>query len=520
MERKYKKLGIIVSFLFAAIMIITIIANSIIERRIVKIFDKLPESIKFEYSEIDANIWSGKLKLISANIEILGETTDKTILEAKLKSLHIDDLGYWDFLFNNKISVGTIAVNDLIAKYRYNPMVKKHDYKSGTLDRIKQIINVEKLSVNNADILITNHESDSTLLSVPKLNFELKNFIFDPKKKVKSIAYDDFKLNTKNFMLAINPYENVFVDDIHITDTKAIIKNLKLKTKYSRPELSTIVQFERDHYNMTIKEVILADMNFGNNEFDKFYFNSNKVTFKTPIAEIYRDKLLVDDLTYKPLYGKMLRDLDFILGFKSVEIIDGKISYLEKVKATEKAGQLDFSTMNVTMSNLGNAYGNEKTSIKLNSIFMENSPLKIDWNFKVADTTDQFMLKADLGFLNAKQMGQFMKPNLNIELTGDLKQTYFTISGDPRVSRIDLKVKYDDFKILILKSNGKEKNKLLSGLVNLFVSKDSEDEKQNYRYGQSDNVERNTNKSVFNFVWKNMQSGLLSAMAGDGEKDD
>ena len=66
----------------------------------------------------------------------------------------------------------------------------------------------------------------------------------------------------------------------------------------------------------------------------------------------------------------------------------------------------------------------------------------------------------------------------------------------------------------------KEKNKLLSSIINVFVSESSKDKGDNFRNSDTKEVIRDKTKSVFNFVWKNTQAGLLSAMAGDGEKDD
>ena len=151
---------------------------------------------------------------------------------------------------------------------------------------------------------------------------------------------------------------------------------------------------------------------------------------------------------------------------------------------------------------------------------MKNTPLKINWSFDVTDKTDQFVFKADLGLLKAEDLNQFMTPNLNLKLEGDLVQTFFTIDGNAITSKVNLKTKYNQFDIILLKDNGKEKNRLLSGLINLFVSKNSKDQLDNFRNSDTKTVTRDQTKSVFNFVWKNARAGLISAMAGDGTKDE
>lgn len=522
MKQKHKKIGIIIIIVLAVFVISIFVANQILERKITTALDNLPETVKIEYSEIDINLWTGNLEISKPIVTITGETTSKTILNATLKTIEINDIGYWDYLFNDKISVETFSINHLVAKYKHNPVVKNDDYKSGFLDKVKQLINVENIKINNADILVTNYDTDSTLLSVPKLNFELHDFQLNPKasKTDQKVNYKNFKLTAQNLKWATNEFENIFADSILVTNDNAKFTNFKFKTKYDRAEYSTILKTERDHFDIIINEFSLSDLDFGFNAEDKFYFKSKKVLLYSPKTEIYRDKLVADDLTYKPLYGTQLRNLNFELGIDSLEIIEGELYYLEKVKRGNSAGRLDFTAMNATVANLGNIYGTEATTINVQTTFMEKSPLKVDWNFKVSDSTDQFLFKADLGFIAAARMDQFTQPNLNVDFNGELMDTYFTISGNPKFSRIDLKMKYDDFEVLILRKDSSKKNKFLSTIANMFVSKNSKDNSDPYRYGQAESVERDVTKSVFNFVWINVRDGLRSAMTGNGKKED
>ncbi|WP_225036237.1 hypothetical protein [Winogradskyella sp. SM1960] len=520
MNSKYKKSGVIIAVVGAVIMILTFITNIIIERKIKNAIDDLPKTVDVTYASIEASVWSGNLTLFSPYVIVNGETTDKVILETESYTIEVNSLSYWDFLFNDKISMESIVVNDLISKYKHNPLVKKDDYNRSFLDKIKKAIQVDKIEIKDADVLISNYDTDSLLLSIPKFNFKLLDFKINPNesKTNKNITFKDFECNAQHIKWATNEFENITIDSAHATHHNANFKGFELKTKYTKADYSKILEKERDHFNLAVKEIQILDMDFGYNDEDVFYFMSEKIDLNTPDAEIYRDKLVADDFSYKPLYGTSLRDLDFNLGLKRVEIIDGKISYLEKVKSDEEAGRLDFAAMQASFTNIGNTFGNDDTVIQIQSTFMENSSLNVDWNFKVADTTDQFIFKADLGLFDATQMNQFTQPNLYVGLDGELKQTYFTISGNPIASRIDMKMKYDEFEISVLKSNGKEKNKFLSSLANLFVSKDSEDDKKKYRYGQAEEVERVTNKSVFNFIWLSIKAALLSAMTGDGNK--
>ncbi len=521
MKPKLKKTGIILLILIVVVIVITIISNLVIKNKIENALADLPDSIKVTYTDIEVSIWSGSVNLNSPKISVKGETTNKNIIQVDLKSLEVKDLGYWDYLMNDEISIDAIIVNEMVAKYQYNPKVEKESYNSNTVENLKKSINVKNIKINNSNILVSDFKTDSTLLSIPTWSFELSGFNINSKVKSKEMpfAYKSFNLNGKDLKWAMNEYENIFANSIEVTENNIHINTFELKTKYGKRELSSILEVERDHFDVEIMDLKLNAMDFGFKAEKQFYFNSDTMILNQPIAEIYRDKLVADDTTSKPLYGKMLRELNFDLSIKKVEINNGKLTYSEKVKAERQAGTLVFDDFNATLKNLGNTYGNENLTIDVTSNFMEHSPLKVDWSFNVEDESDRFVFKADLDLFEAEYINQFTKPNLNADMSGELLQTYFTIGGNPETSRIDLKVKYDNFKVNVLQDDGKEKNSFLSVLVNLFVSKDSDDEKNNFRYGQAEGVERDDTKSVFNFVWLSIKQGLLSAMTGDGEKE-
>jgi hypothetical protein len=216
----------------------------------------------------------------------------------------------------------------------------------------------------------------------------------------------------------------------------------------------------------------------------------------------------------------VLRDLNFGIAFNSVFINNAIITYTEKVKEDTNGGKLLFSKLNAQIKNLDNTYesGEKVTSAKIMAVFMDNTPIDVLWEFDVNNLHDEFIFRADIGKLYAKSMNQFMKPNLNVQLNGEIDKTYFTINGNDLNSHIDLKLKYDNFDVLVLKENGKEKSKLLSSIVNLFVSKNSNGNSENFRHGSKSEVKRIRHKSVFNYLWLNIKSGLLNAMTGDGKE--
>ena len=75
MKQKYKKLVIIIVCLLLVTLILTLVANVVLENKIKTVINKLPQSVDLGYSEIDVNVWGGDFDLIQPDITITGETT-------------------------------------------------------------------------------------------------------------------------------------------------------------------------------------------------------------------------------------------------------------------------------------------------------------------------------------------------------------------------------------------------------------------------------------------------------------
>lgn len=278
-----------------------------------------------------------------------------------------------------------------------------------------------------------------------------------------------------------------------------------------------MISVERDHFDIKIDSFSLKSQKFGYEQDSLFYFKSELVELHQPKMSIYRNKLIADDNSIKPLYSKMLRQLKFDLTLSKLLINNGGITYTEKVKAENAAGEIDFSELNATITNLSNTYEpSEKTTINIDAVFMKDTPLNVEWYFDVNDVNDHFIFKADLGKLDANKMNMFTEPNLNVRLEGEIYKTYFTIDGYDHTSTVDLKLNYDDFKVVVMQKNERKKNQFLSAVVNIFIKKNSDHDGSHFRDGSA-KVERNKTKSVFNYIWLNASEGLKNAMTGGGK---
>lgn len=519
MNPKSKKIVLIIVGIATVLFLGLLGLNYFLENKLKKQIAEAPEHFKIQYETISVNALSGNVKFVKPQISIFQEKTKKITATVELEDFSVKGFSYFTYLFQDKIAVDDLLFNQAKITY-YKNEAPKEDSSKNVFDKLTQIVQIENIEMKDAFVSIYDGSNDSLLLKSEHLNFKFYTVEINPTQKKNPVSYKDFKVNSKATFYSLGTYENLNLESLDVSSDHSKFSGVKLKTKYSKQTLSKIINVERDHYDLVIDSITLKNQDFGFKQDSVFYFKSKRVDFYQPNFKIYRNKLVTDDTSIKPLYSKMLRELGFDLTLNNVFLNNTSITYTEKSKAETAGGKILFSKLNGEIKNLSNTYNSKDsiTSINVQAIFMDNTPIDVDWKFDVNDLQDTFIFKAKKGGLKAESMNQFMEPNLNIKLEGSIKQTHFTINGNDDVSQIDLQIKYDEFNVIVLKEKTKKINKFLSTIANIFVSKDSKDVSNDFRKGSKSDVERDKTKSVFNYLWITIKEGLRDAMTGDGKK--
>ena len=514
MKRSFKKIVYTVLALGAVFIIGTVSINIILKNKLEDfIKTRLPENMIRSYDDITVETFGGSLSITNASLIIRNKKNNQEHTFVNVEKLKISDISYWNYLFNEEIHIENISLESPTIAHYENRIEKNEDSRRNSFVSIYKPIIIENLKINNTKLAIFEKGKDSTKLYTNGLSVELDGIKIDKKTITQKIPieYKTYKAKSDTVFVKVGPYENLTAKGFRIENRNAKFNDLTLKTKYSKRKLSRLITKERDHYNLSLNSVSINSIDFGFKH-NRFFVKSTMISLTAPSLEIYRDKLVVDDLKTKPLYSKMLRDLPFELTVDSLKITDGKIKYEERQNAENMGGSINFENLNAEMANVSNTYKSPtKTEIEIKSNFMGKTPITVNWSFDVQNMEDQFQFRAEVGQLVAERLNSFTEPNLKVMLEGNTNKTYFTIDGNNTSSTIDMKINYSDFKVTLLQKDGKDKNKFLSTIANIFISKNSEKKDEFYKEGKA-NATRNKSKSVFNFLWINVKEALIKIL--------
>lgn len=518
MKRFLISLGIFILLIIIALLV----ANTVLKSKLEKaLTSDLPPELEIEYSDINVSTWQGNVAIADLKLKSYSKNNKTPHTTLQIEKLEVIDLHYWDYLFNNTIHLDKIKIDGNSIEHR------SYEQKPDSITQKKRKSLNKKIVVDAFEVtptqikVLKKSAPDSLWLSVKNFMVNLKNIQADSTTIHTKVpfTYEKVTLKTDSVFLSLNPYDNFTIEELDLKNNQLNLLQAAIKTQYTRSQLTQRISRERDHIDLTIPHINLNKFDWNITQ-DTISINAPSFLLTNPKLNIYRNKLVADDNRMKPMYSEMLRNLPFRLRIDSTSIKNAYIKYSEKVKTEEPPGNIEFLNMNAHIKNLANTYKSkdESTLISVDAQFMNSSPMHVDWSFDVTNLNDQFRFKGEVANLPASNMNSFTEPNLRVKLTGELKKAYFDISGNKNDSRINMRMDYDDFKLNVLNEKSKKKW-LTSAIANIFVSKDSDKEGEgDFRKG-SNTAQRDKSKSVFNFLWLSIKSGLIDTMTGDREYD-
>lgn len=514
----WKKIGIFILGLLVLIFILNIGLSFWIKNELPKIINEKNDSpYHIDYKTINVTLLSGRVLVNDITVvpkESVEENSLKTGIFATISEIEIKGISIWAILFSGKIKASEITiVHPDIILYKNDNYALNHpnSIKEKVVKPFKNTIAVSDIHLLNASLKIISTTSNKPSLKVSNLSLELEGVVLDDETLENKIPFefDDFDFSCDSIYFRANEFYHLKAENILSSKSDIKLDNFKVIPEYNRAEFVRKIPVEKDSYTASIQSVLLQNMDWGF-EKDDFYFKAKNIILDTVFANIYRSKIPKDDLSKKPLYNKLLRELPFKLQVDSLSIRESILEYEEEKTFEKGAGLLSFNKFNMVATNINSGFKTKaEVKINVNCLFMNVSPLQVDWRFNVLDKSDGFTIKGTILNFPAEQLKLFTKPYMNVDVEGELDEVFFNFSGNDIKSKGNFAIKYDDLKVTVYKKKSrKEKNKFLTAIGNLFIKKDSDEKRKEVEV----EVDRIQEKSFYNFLWRNIGEGLKKTL--------
>ena len=323
--------------------------------------------------------------------------------------------------------------------------------------------------------------------------------------------YSSISLISDSLSYMLNHEHQLKIKHLSLEHGNLNIKEVKVVPLYSKAEFDSRQKVEKDMFELSIPKVSMKGFKWGFNG-EKLQLQSALTSVESAVFKVYRNKLLPDDNSIKPLYSQKLRELGTKIKFDTINITNASIFYEEKSVQGKPAGKLKFTDLDATAKNISNwnleAEDFPITSVKANAKFMGESQLNFNMEFDIRDVEDKFNFSGNLEGVSADGMNSFLKPALNIEVQGRISSMLFNFYGNDYNALGDTRLQYHDFKVEVLRKDGVRKNKFLSSVANLILKNDTSNKKIDQK---NIATTRDRTKSFWNFLWLCVRNGALKS---------
>lgn len=343
--------------------------------------------------------------------------------------------------------------------------------------------------------------------------------------------------------IEVNLPEEFYAIKVRQITFKPPLKLLDIDTVRVEPYFSKLAFARKKGFETDRIEAIIPYINFyGFSVFrnDSLSFRADKITTQL-FMYVFRDKRLPFKKFRKQLPMEALNASGVGIDVETIVLNKSFIQYEEFPEEGDSSGRVYFDDLYATITNVNNLDKSRKGITKLvaESRFLGNGKIKvrghIPWNTKLKHRVNGVIEDLDM-----KKLNPMLEPAVQVSVeSGHMNNLNFSFAGSSSHSNGEIEMNYNDLKLMAFKSEKridrilkrkKPKNEddeekmrkasVKSFILNTFVI--GKDMKKNLpedkRTGTID-FDRDMNKSVFNFWWKSVLSGIKSAYNIDRIED-
>jgi len=447
---------------------------------------------------------------------------------------------------NDSMGVSSNSRNLTKAQQR---VYRQFGRKSLTQDSAQQVTNEEdfRVSAKEQDVITkTPGFEDSIQISTVKLNsgkFQLDNkgkifMVPDFNVRVEKLNYqknNENKLHSEDIFFEASNLQDLLNSDLNdlgidvlrvsTKDRSVSIEGLKLKPKVNKLEYGWKVGHQTDWMTVNGNSIIINGIDFeqlidGEIHLQEIYIDSLDI-------EVFRDKNVpfpVDQTRYMP--QKMISDIKVPLNIEVIILNHADVKYEELDSEAEQAGFIEFKNMTVGMQNISNDSAslveNNILLIAANTDVMGQGNLQADMEFDLTDPDYKHKYRGFLSAMDLTGLNNILEPNVRIRIkSGQLNKMEFNVEGDDYYAVGEMEMMYDDLHInLISKKRGTTSAMgpaMGSFFANTFFISRNNPRFLFVRRGDI-YAERDTTKSVFNYMSKTALSGVVSSIGAKNNR--
>jgi hypothetical protein len=402
---------------------------------------------------------------------------------------------------------------------------EKHQLKlSLSLPSGLKLIDIRQVRLNNGKFLYVDHRNDTLRETrLPYVSFEADRILVDSSKSSPHLFNaEDIRIKLRGLSKkSKNGMFTVSLDEIGLSTGKKelYIKDFHVKPEYSKVAFAKKLGYQTDWMEVKAKEIRLSDINIPQLILNE-RFEAVRLTLSGLELEDYRDKRNPPRKNWKPpMPHEALTNLKMQLRIDSVTVNDGKITYSEQ--SGDRPGTLFFDKVKVEAGPLTNdstmMVAGFTMKVRGTARLMGSGAVSLEVEFPMPAKNGNFFFSGLLTGFDMTKLNPFLSAQIPAKIESGYidKCVIFPVFANSHHSKGKLVLYYHDLKMDLPPQTDKTwesiKKSVLSWAANTYVASSNPSNNGKLREGVV-YFERDAGKSIFNYLWKSLFSGIKSTV--------
>ena len=356
------------------------------------------------------------------------------------------------------------------------------------------------LAFDNSDIHLSNIVIDSALVADKRIL---------PAEDI-SASFNNIRHHTANELYQLSVQEATLTS----RDQDVSIQTLQLTPRFSKEKFAFHLGHEIDRMQIYVPNIHwqgidVKKLNLGEK------LAARRIHIQQPDIDIHRDKRPpFPPNNAPPLPQQMIRNIPFPLAVDTLAISNGHIRYSERVPEGNQSGHITFTDLSASLHPLNNTNADSAfaTTMTASTKIMDQARLQAQFTFPM--NSNKHHVSGRLDSMAMKHLNPALEPLGFVRIDdGQILGLDFDMSLDADSANGETTFRYRNLKVSLLDKESKRENfgkKVVSLLANTFKVK-GKNTKPDPRTA-SVAFKRDPQKSVFNYWWKSLLSGLKASI--------
>jgi hypothetical protein len=485
---------------------------------------------KIGFSSGGSTIFIDNLKLLPVLVK--GQAVDMSIPQLQLEGINLLDL-----YLNHEVDLAALRMIHPQMSLR-EPMAKvKHIRKGqemaqflnpdifGSIEPYLRFVNIASVEVYNGRMGWILNDGQPVIL--PDVNLQLEDFRLDRWSSQRLWHYafaKDFTLKINNFKHPINDMYDFRMGSIRISscDDSLTIDSLQLMPRYGMYEFGEKLGYSTDRVDMCMAKITVKGIELWPLLVNQ-RIEAQEVILTDMNVDVFRDRRYPDTVKIKKILPQAwLRKFPAYVYIDTIKVKNSDVTYGEQIEEADRPGFFNIRNIQSKIFPVTNDSSmltkNILAKMQAQATLMETGLLKVNFDVPMGDTLDAYSYAGVVYPWDLRELNAITEPVAYVSITsGQVHKVIFQINADKYGAKGRMRCYYNDFRISVMNRKSGQLRNVQSFFANSFGVR-ADNPTKRLHVGRV-NTENDPYRSIFNHLFRSVQSGVSSSISPKGKKD-